>query len=63
MPGLRLNLGLALFKGGELKEAIQTFTPLLKSEPASSPEAQRLTALIGIAEYGVGELCGSCALS
>jgi tetratricopeptide (TPR) repeat protein len=55
MPGLRLNLGLALFKGGELKEAIQTFTPVLKSEPPSSPEAQRMTALIGIAQYGVGE--------
>jgi tetratricopeptide (TPR) repeat protein len=55
MPGLRLNLGLALFKSGELKEAIQTFTPLLKSEPPSSPEAQRLTALIGIAQYGVGQ--------
>lgn len=55
MPGLRLNLGLALFKGGELKQAIQTFLSLLKSEPAGSPEAQRLTALIGIAEYGVGD--------
>jgi tetratricopeptide (TPR) repeat protein len=55
MPGLRLNLGLALFKGGDLKQAVQTFTPLLKSEPASSPEAQRLTALIGIAHYGLGE--------
>src|SRR6266702_7503205 len=54
MPGLRLNLGLALFKGGELKEAIQTFVPLLKSEPVSSPEAQRVIALLGIAEYGVG---------
>jgi len=55
MPGLQLNLGLALFKAGELKEAIQVFTPLLKSQPASSPEAQRLTALIGIAHYGIGE--------
>jgi tetratricopeptide (TPR) repeat protein len=55
MPGLRLNLGLALFKSGQLKEAIQTFTPLLKSAPASSPEAQRLTTLIGLAHYGVGE--------
>ena len=54
IPGLRLNLGLALFKGGELKEAIATFLLLLKSAPPSSPEAQRLTALIGIAEYGVG---------
>lgn len=55
MPGLRLNLGLALFKGGELREAIQAFLPLLKSEPAASPEAQRVTALVGIAEYGVGD--------
>jgi tetratricopeptide (TPR) repeat protein len=55
MPGLRLNLGLALFKEGQLKEAIQAFLPLLKSEQAASPEAQRLTALLGIAEYGVGE--------
>jgi tetratricopeptide (TPR) repeat protein len=59
MPGLRLNLGLAQFKAGELKEAIQTFTPLLKSEPASSPEAQRLTALLGIAHYGVGEFAAA----
>jgi tetratricopeptide (TPR) repeat protein len=55
IPGLPLNLGLAQFKAGELKEAIQTFTPLLKREPPSSPEAQRLTALLGIAHYGVGE--------
>jgi tetratricopeptide (TPR) repeat protein len=54
MAGVRLNLGLALFKGGELKEAIQAFLPLLKSAPASSAEAQRVTALLGIAEYGVG---------
>jgi len=27
MPGLRLNLGLALFKDGQYKEAIQIFTP------------------------------------
>ena len=26
VPGLRLNLGLALFKGGDLKEAIQEFS-------------------------------------
>jgi tetratricopeptide (TPR) repeat protein len=54
MPALRMNLGLALFKGGELKEAIQTFQSVLKSEPASSPDAQRATALLGIAEYGLG---------
>ncbi len=55
MPGLRLNLGLALFKAGELKEAAGVFTPLLKSLPASSPEALRVTALLGIAHYGLGE--------
>jgi tetratricopeptide (TPR) repeat protein len=55
MSGLRLNLGLALFKAGDLKDAIQVFTPLLKSQPASSPDAMRLTALIGLAHYGLGE--------
>jgi tetratricopeptide (TPR) repeat protein len=59
MPGLKMNLGLALFKSGALKEAIQIFTPLLKSEPASSPEALRLTTLIGIAHYGLGEYSAS----
>jgi tetratricopeptide (TPR) repeat protein len=55
MPGLRLNLGLSLFKSGALKEAIQTLTPLLKSQPPSSSEALRLTTLIGMAHYGLGE--------
>jgi tetratricopeptide (TPR) repeat protein len=55
MPGLRLNFGLSLFKSGALKEAIQAFTLLLKSQPPSSPEALRLTALIGLAHYGLGE--------
>jgi tetratricopeptide (TPR) repeat protein len=55
VPGLRLNLGLALFKGGELKQAILEFTPLLKSQPPNSPEAQRLSILMGMAHYGLGE--------
>ncbi len=55
MPGLRLNLGLSLFKSGALKDAIATFTPLLKSAPPSSPEALRLKTLIGMAHYGLGE--------
>lgn len=55
MPGLRLNFGLSLFKSGALKEAIQTFVPLLKSAPSSSPEALRLSTLIGLAHYGLGE--------
>jgi tetratricopeptide (TPR) repeat protein len=62
MPGLKMNLGLALFKSGALKEAIETFAPLLQSEPAGSPEAQRLTALIGIARYGMGEYAAAVPL-
>ncbi len=37
IPGLRLDLGLSQFKSGALKQAIQTFTTLLKSETAFSP--------------------------
>jgi tetratricopeptide (TPR) repeat protein len=55
MPGLRLDLGLSLFKSGALKDAIQTFLSLLKDEPPSSPEALRLTTLIGLAHYGLGQ--------
>jgi tetratricopeptide (TPR) repeat protein len=55
MPGLRMNLGLALFKAGELKAAIPTFESLLKSQPPSSPEAERLTILLGMAHYGLDE--------
>jgi tetratricopeptide (TPR) repeat protein len=55
IPSLELNLGLAYFKGGELKESIQVFAPLLKGEPANSPQAQQLTILLGMAHYGLGE--------
>jgi tetratricopeptide (TPR) repeat protein len=55
IPGVQLNLGLALFKGGELKQSIQVFTPLLKSQPSASPQLQQLTTLIGMAHYGLGE--------
>jgi len=55
IPGLQLNLGLALFKGGELKEAAGVFTSLLKTQSEGSPEALRLTALIGLADYGTGQ--------
>lgn len=54
LPGLRLNLGLAQFKDGQYREAVQTFTPLLKAQPAPSPEAQRLTILMGMSYYGLG---------
>ena len=55
IPGVRLDLGLSLFKSGDLKAAIQTFTLLLKNQPPSSPETVRLTTLIGLAHYGLGE--------
>jgi tetratricopeptide (TPR) repeat protein len=55
IPGLRLDLGLAQFKGGDLQAAVQTFDLLLKTAPKESPEALRLTTLIGLAHYGLGE--------
>ena len=55
MPGLRLNLGLSLFKGGELREAIQIFRPLQKAESSNSAESLRLKTLIGLAHYGLGD--------
>ena len=55
MPGLRLNLGLALFKDGQYKDAIQIFDPLLKAQPPSSPEIDRLSILIGMSYYGLGQ--------
>jgi tetratricopeptide (TPR) repeat protein len=55
VPGLRLNLGLALFKGGELKQAIDQFNMLLKTASPGSPESQRLTILVAMAHYGLSE--------
>ena len=55
IPGLRLNLGLALFKAGDTKQALQEFKPLLNAAPASSPEKQRLTILVGMCYYGLEE--------
>jgi tetratricopeptide (TPR) repeat protein len=55
MPAVKLDLGLSLFKAGDLKGAIQTFAPLLKAAPGSSPERLRLVTLTGLAHYGLGE--------
>jgi tetratricopeptide (TPR) repeat protein len=55
LAGLRMNLGLALFKQGDYKQAIGTFSPLVKSAPSSSPEAQRLAILMGMSYYGLSE--------
>jgi tetratricopeptide (TPR) repeat protein len=54
MPGLHLNLGLAYFKNGDYKRAIEIFTPLLK-RPANADDTERLTVLIGMSYYGLGE--------
>jgi tetratricopeptide (TPR) repeat protein len=55
LPGLHLNLGLAYFKDGEYKQAIEVFTPLLKAAAPNSDEAQRLSILIGMSHYGLAE--------
>jgi tetratricopeptide (TPR) repeat protein len=55
MPGLRLNLALALFKAGDLKAAIPELTILHKSAPPNSPEAMRYTILLGMAHYGLSQ--------
>ncbi len=51
VPGLRLNLGLALFKSGDLTAAITTFEPLHKRDP----ENQQINTLIGMAHYGLAQ--------
>jgi len=54
-PGLRLNLGLAYFKGGRLKDAIQQFRLLLSAPSVSPADSLRLNELTGMAHYGLGE--------
>ena len=51
VAGLRLNLGLALFKGGDPEAAIHEFEPLLKAQPGNL----QLTTLIGMAHYGLAQ--------
>jgi len=55
IPGLRLNLALALFKAGDMKGAISQFTLLLKAVPPNAPEAMRYKILLGMAHYGLGQ--------
>lgn len=55
MPGLQMNLGLALFKSGNLRGAMHEFEPLLKKQDPASPDAQRLRILVGMCHYGLGE--------
>ena len=53
-PNLQLDLGLSYYKSGQLREAIQTFEPLLKESPTPSPQRSRLVTLVGLANYGLG---------
>jgi tetratricopeptide (TPR) repeat protein len=51
MPGLRLNLGLSLFKNGDYRQAIEIFEPMQKAEP----DDQRLNVLLGMSHYGLAQ--------
>ncbi len=55
MPGLRMNLGLALFKAGDMKDAAHVFVSLYHHAPPDTPDAQRLRLLIGMADYGAAQ--------
>jgi tetratricopeptide (TPR) repeat protein len=55
MPGLRMNLGLALFKAGQLRDALRIFEGLLNKERPSSAEGERLITLIGLSHYGLDQ--------
>lgn len=59
MPGLRINLGLAFFKNGDYQQAIQVLDPLLRAASPASPEAQRLTILVGMSHYGLSEFAAA----
>ncbi len=55
LPTVRLDLGLALFKSGNLKQAILEFTQVLKAVPPDSAQAQRMVILLGMSHYGLAE--------
>jgi tetratricopeptide (TPR) repeat protein len=49
LPGLQMNLGLALFKGAQFPDAMKAFS----AEIEKHPDDQRLTILLGMAHYGM----------
>lgn len=55
LPALRMNLGLALFKAGDMKEAVGILEPLYRSAAPDSADAQRLRLLLGMANYGAAQ--------
>src|SRR4051812_31731913 len=54
-PAVRLNLGLALFKAEQLKDAVIEFKALKEQLKPDSPEAQRLNVLLGMSYYGLAQ--------
>jgi tetratricopeptide (TPR) repeat protein len=50
-----MNLGLACFKANRFPEAIRAFRAEIDKQPPDSPAAQRLTILLGMAHYGMGD--------
>ena len=55
MPGLERNLGLAYFKANQFPDAIKVFSEELRKQPPNSPAAQRLTILLGMSHYAMGD--------
>ncbi|HTM18474.1 MAG TPA: tetratricopeptide repeat protein [Terracidiphilus sp.] len=49
LPGLQMNLGLALFKAAQFPGAIQMFASEIKKHPGD----QRLTILLGMSHFGL----------
>jgi tetratricopeptide (TPR) repeat protein len=62
VPGVRLNLALALFKDGRLNEAIPEFAILLKILPPDSPDAQRVCILLAMSHYGLAQYAAAVPL-
>ena len=58
MPGLRLNLGLALFKAGEYQQTVAVLEPLREAHP----EDQQLTVLVGMSQYGLSHFSDASRL-
>jgi tetratricopeptide (TPR) repeat protein len=51
LTSVRLNLALALFKQGDLKQAVKELEPLR----AANPDNQQVVTLLGMAHYGLAE--------
>lgn len=49
LPGLKMNLGLALFKAAQFPDAVRMFSEEIEAHPAD----KRLTILLGMAHYGM----------